>query len=194
MNLLDVILLSIGLAMDAFAVAICKGMSLKKMEWKKSVLTGGYFGFFQLIMPLIGYFLIVIFRQNEWISNLIEDFDHWIAFVLLVLIGISMIKESFSKEEVDGDFSFKAMIVLAIATSIDALSVGISFAAIDLTVNIFVAVTIIGVITFAISSLGVLIGNVFGLKFKQPAEIVGGIVLILMGLKILLEGLGVLGF
>lgn len=192
MNLLDLIILSIGLAMDAFAVAICKGMSLKKMEWKKGFLVGLYFGLFQLIMPLIGYYIIVIFKQNVWISNVIENFDHWIAFVLLCVIGISMVKESFSEEEINSDFSFKAMLMLAIATSIDALSVGISFAAINLSISVFIAVLIIGVITFIISTIGVLVGNVFGLKFKQPAEVVGGIVLVLIGIKILLEGLGLI--
>ena len=194
MNILEIIILAFGLAMDAFAVSICKGMTLKKMDWKKSILAGTYFGVFQAVMPLIGYFLILLCTKNEYIQNIIEDFDHWIAFILLLFIGINMIKESFGNEEVDGNFKFKAMIVLAIATSIDALSVGVTFAAIDLSLNIFVTVLIIGVITFIISSIGVFIGNVFGLKFKQPAEIIGGIVLILMGLKILLNGLGFIGF
>lgn len=194
MNILEIIILAFGLAMDAFAVSICKGMTLKKMDWKKSILAGTYFGVFQAIMPLIGYFLILLCTKNEYIQNIIEDFDHWIAFILLLFIGINMIKESFGNEEVDGNFKFKAMIVLAIATSIDALSVGVTFAAIDLSLNIFVTVLIIGVITFIISSIGVFIGNVFGLKFKQPAEIIGGIVLILMGLKILLNGLGFIDF
>lgn len=194
MNILEIIILAFGLAMDAFAVSICKGMTLKKMDWKKSILAGTYFGVFQTVMPLIGYFLILLCTKNEYIQNIIEDFDHWIAFILLLFIGINMIKESFGNEEVDGNFKFKAMIVLAIATSIDALSVGVTFAAIDLSLNIFVTVLIIGVITFIISSIGVFIGNVFGLKFKQPAEIIGGIVLILMGLKILLNGLGFIGF
>lgn len=194
MSIIEIILLSFGLAMDAFAVSICKGLTLKKMDWKKSLIAGGYFGVFQAIMPLIGYCLIKLFKQNEAISNFITKYDHWIAFVLLIIIGINMISESFAKEEVDGNFGFKTMFVLAIATSIDALSVGITFATMELAINIYWTVLIIGGITFILSALGVLIGNVFGLKFKQPAEIVGGVVLILIGLKILLNGLGIISF
>jgi UPF0059 membrane protein closa_3359 len=194
MSIIEIILLSFGLAMDAFAVSICKGLTLKKMDWKKSLISGGYFGVFQAIMPLIGYFLIKLFKQNEAISNFITKYDHWIAFILLIIIGINMIIESFAKEEVDGNFGFKTMFVLAIATSIDALSVGITFATMELAINIYWTVLIIGGITFILSALGVFIGNVFGLKFKQPAEIVGGVVLILIGLKILLNGLGIISF
>ena len=194
MSIIEIILLSFGLAMDAFAVSICKGLTLKKMDWKKSLIAGGYFGAFQAIMPLIGYFLIKLFKQNEAISNFITKYDHWIAFILLIIIGINMIRESFAKEEVDGNFGFKTMFVLAIATSIDALSVGITFATMELAINIYWTVLIIGGITFILSALGVFIGNVFGLKFKQPAEIVGGVVLILIGLKILLNGLGIISF
>lgn len=194
MSIIEIILLSFGLAMDAFAVSICKGLTLKKMDWKKSLIAGGYFGVFQAIMPLIGYFLIKLFKQNEAISNFITKYDHWIAFILLIIIGINMIRESFAKEEVDGNFGFKTMFVLAIATSIDALSVGITFATMELAINIYWTVLIIGGITFILSALGVFIGNVFGLKFKQPAEIVGGVVLILIGLKILLNGLGIISF
>ena len=194
MSIIEIILLSFGLAMDAFAVSICKGLTLKKMDWKKSLIAGGYFGVFQAIMPLIGYFLIILFKQNDAISNVITKYDHWIAFVLLIFIGINMIRESFAKEEVDGNFGFKTMFVLAIATSIDALSVGITFATMELAINIYWTVLIIGGITFILSALGVFIGNVFGLKFKQPAEIVGGVVLILIGLKILLNGLGIISF
>lgn len=194
MSIIEIILLSFGLAMDAFAVSICKGLTLKKMDWKKSLIAGGYFGVFQAIMPLIGYFLIILFKQNEAISNFITKYDHWIAFILLIIIGINMISESFAKEEVDGNFGFKTMFVLAIATSIDALSVGITFATMELAINIYWTVLIIGGITFILSALGVFIGNVFGLKFKQPAEIVGGVVLILIGLKILLNGLGIISF
>lgn len=194
MSIIEIILLSFGLAMDAFAVSICKGLTLKKMDWKKSLISGGYFGVFQAIMPLIGYFLIKLFKQNEAISNFITKYDHWIAFILLIIIGINMIVESFAKEEVDGNFGFKTMFVLAIATSIDALSVGITFATMELAINIYWTVLIIGGITFILSALGVFIGNVFGLKFKQPAEIVGGVVLILIGLKILLNGLGIISF
>ena len=194
MSIIEIILLSFGLAMDAFAVSICKGLTLKKMDWKKSLISGGYFGVFQAIMPLIGYFLIKLFKQNEAISNFITKYDHWIAFILLIIIGINMIIESFAKEEVDGNFGFKTMFVLAIATSIDALSVGITFATMELAINIYWTVLIIDGITFILSALGVFIGNVFGLKFKQPAEIVGGVVLILIGLKILLNGLGIIIF
>ncbi len=194
MSIIEIILLSFGLAMDAFAVSICKGLTLKKMDWKKSLIAGGYFGVFQASMPLIGYFLIKLFKQNEAISNFITKYDHWIAFILLIIIGINMIIESFAKEEVDGNFGFKTMFVLAIATSIDALSVGITFATMELAINIYWTVLIIGGITFILSALGVFIGNVFGLKFKQPAEIVGGVVLILIGLKILLNGLGIISF
>lgn len=194
MSIIEIILLSFGLAMDAFAVSICKGLTLKKMDWKKSLISGGYFGVFQAIMPLIGYFLIKLFKQNEAISNFITKYDHWIAFILLIIIGINMIIESFAKEEVDGNFGFKTMFVLAIATSIDALSVGITFATMELAINIYWTVLIIGGITFILSALGVFIGNVFGLKFKQPAEIAGGVVLILIGLKILLNGLGIIIF
>lgn len=194
MSIIEIILLSFGLAMDAFAVSICKGLTLKKMDWEKSLIAGGYFGVFQAIMPLIGYFLIILFKQNEAISNFITKYDHWIAFILLIIIGINMIIESFAKEEVDGNFGFKTMFVLAIATSIDALSVGITFATMELAINIYWTVLIIGGITFILSALGVFIGNVFGLKFKQLAEIVGGVVLILIGLKILLNGLGIISF
>lgn len=194
MSIIEIILLSFGLAMDAFAVSICKGLTLKKMDWKKSLIAGGYFGVFQAIMPLIGYCLIKLFKQNEEISNFITKYDHWIAFFLLIIIGINMISESFAKEEVDGNFGFKTMFALAIATSIDALSVGITFATMELAINIYWTVLIIGGITFILSALGVFIGNVFGLKFKQPAEIVGGVVLILIGLKILLNGLGIISF
>lgn len=194
MSIIEIILLSFGLAMDAFAVSICKGLTLKKMDWKKSLIAGGYFGVFQAIMPLIGCCLIKLFKQNEEISNFITKYDHWIAFILLIIIGINMIIESFAKEEVDGNFGFKTMFVLAIATSIDALSVGITFATMELAINIYWTVLIIGGITFILSALGVFIGNVFGLKFKQPAEIVGGVVLILIGLKILLNGLGIISF
>lgn len=188
MALWEVILLAIALAMDAFSAAICKGLTLQKMDYKKALLVGLYFGLFQGLMPLIGYFVGSAF------SIYIESFDHWIAFALLVFIGINMIKESFSKEEHDGDFSFKALIVLAIATSIDSLTVGVSFSVTKPLIGIYISVLIIGVVTFVLSTLGVKIGNVFGSRFKQPAEITGGIILILIGIKILLEHLGVISF
>lgn len=189
MNYLEIILLAVSLAMDAFAVSICKGMALKKMNWGKGLIAGSYFGIFQMMMPLIGYFIIILFRQNDSISTFIGSIDHWVAFILLVIIGFNMIRESFAKEEQNDSFTFKTMLLLAVATSIDALSVGITFGTIELQMNVFIAVLIIGVLTFIISTLGVLIGNLFGMKFKQPAEIFGGIVLILLAIKILIEGL-----
>ena len=141
---------------------------------------------FQAIMPLIGYFI------GKSFITFIESFDHWIAFAILAIIGINMVRESFSKEEVDPGFSAKAMLILALATSIDALTMGLSFSMVDLRVNIFVAVTIIGVITFVLSGLGVFIGNIFGSRFNKIAQIIGGVCLVLIGVKVLLDGLGVL--
>ena len=186
MGLIEIILSGIALAMDAFAVSICKGLTLKKMEISKALICGIYFGVFQAIMPLIGYFI------GKSFITFIESFDHWIAFAILAIIGINMIRESFSKEEVDPDFSAKAMLILALATSIDALTMGLSFSMVDLRVNIFAAVTIIGVITFILSGLGVFIGNIFGLRFNKIAQIIGGVCLVLIGVKVLLDGLGVL--
>ena len=186
MGLIEIILSGIALAMDAFAVSICKGLTLKKMEISKALICGIYFGVFQAIMPLIGYFI------GKSFITFIESFDHWIAFAILAIIGINMIWESFSKEEVDSDFSAKAMLILALATSIDALTMGLSFSMVDLRVNIFAAVTIIGVITFILSGLGVFIGNIFGLRFNKIAQIIGGVCLVLIGVKVLLDGLGVL--
>ena len=186
MGLIEIILSGIALAMDAFAVSICKGLTLKKMEISKALICGIYFGVFQAIMPLIGYFI------GKSFITFIESFDHWIAFAILAIIGINMIRESFSKEEVDSDFSAKAMLILALATSIDALTMGLSFSMVDLRVNIFVAVTIIGVITFVLSGLGVFIGNIFGSRFNKIAQIIGGVCLVLIGVKVLLDGLGVL--
>ena len=169
--------------MDAFAVSICKGLSVTKINWKHSVIAGLYFGGFQAAMPIIGYLLGSSFKDY------IEKFDHWIAFGLLLIIGANMIREAFSKEEdeLDGSFSFKSMFPLAIATSIDALAVGVTFA--FLNVQIIPAISFIGVITFLLSAAGVKIGNIFGEKYKSKAEFVGGVVLILMGVKILLEHL-----
>lgn len=184
MGVLELFLLSIGLAMDAFAVSVCKGISIKKRDWKKSIIIGIYFGGFQALMPVLGYFLGAAFQV------VITSIDHWIAFILLAIIGGRMIKESFEKddENCNDDVSFKTMTILAIATSIDALAVGITFA--FLRVNIILAVTMIGIITFILSIVGTKIGNKFGDKYKQKAELVGGIILILLGLKILLEHLG----
>ena len=186
MGILGIIIIAIGLAMDAFAVSICKGLSMKKMSWKKGLIIGGYFGFFQGFMPLIGYLLGVGFQSK------VEAVDHWLALILLAIIGIDMIKDAFSKdiEEKNESVDFKEMIVLAIATSIDALAVGITMAFLD--VNIILAILLIGIITFVISVIGVKIGNIFGDKYEKKAELAGGIILVLMGIKILVEHLGIL--
>lgn len=188
MGILGIALIGIGLAMDAFAVSVCKGLSMKKMNWKKTIIIGTYFGAFQAIMPLIGYFLGIGFQDK------VTSIDHWIAFVLLLIIGINMIKEALAGEEEgkNDNVNFKEMIVLAIATSIDALAIGITFAFLE--INIFLAIGIIGIITFIISIIGVKIGNVFGNKYEKGAQIVGGVILILMGIKILLEHLGIINF
>ncbi|MGE5474164.1 MAG: manganese efflux pump MntP family protein [Ignavibacteriales bacterium] len=179
----ELLIIAIGLSMDAFAVAICKGLSMQKMSYKNAVKTGFFFGGFQALMPLIGYILGTQFKAY------ITSIDHWIAFALLSLIGFKMISESRSEhEKFDDSFSLKNMTVLSIATSIDALAIGITFA--FLQVDIVFAVSIIGITTFVLSLIGVKIGNVFGAKFKSKAEIAGGIILIAMGIKILLEHLG----
>ena len=187
MGLVEIILIAVSLAMDAFAVSICKGLSMKKMDWKKAIIIGLYFGIFQGGMPLIGYLLGVGFEES------IKFIDHWIAFGLLAFIGGNMIKEALSKkedDEIDDKVDFKTMVVLAIATSIDALAVGVTFT--FLNVNIILAVSLIAIITFIISCIGVKLGNVFGDKYEKKAELAGGIVLILIGVKILLEHLGIL--
>lgn len=185
MGVLELIFIAIGLSMDAFAVSICKGLSLKKVNLKQMMIAGLYFGGFQALMPLIGYLLGVGFE------SFVQSIDHWIAFILLGILGINMIKESFSDDEnVDSNFTFKVMLPLAIATSIDALAVGITFA--FLRVNILISILVIGITTFCFSFLGVKIGNVAGEKFKNKAELIGGIILILIGLKILLEHLGII--
>lgn len=186
MGFIELIILSIGLAMDAFAVAICKGLSMSKMNWKKASIIGLYFGGFQALMPLIGYLLGINFQEK------ITSIDHWIAFILLGIIGINMIKEAISKdsEKQNDSIKFKDMLILAVATSIDALAVGITFA--FLKVNILLAISLIGIITFIISVVGVKIGNVFGDKYEKKAEFAGGIILILLGTKILLEHLNIL--
>jgi putative Mn2+ efflux pump MntP len=182
MGFFTLVLMAIGLSMDACAVAICKGLSMEKVNLRKAVTVGLYFGGFQAAMPLAGYFL------GKQFADLITSVDHWIAFVLLGLIGAKMIKESMGDEDCKTDepcLSCKAMLPLSIATSIDALAVGISFA--FLKVDIGPAVALIGAITFIISMAGVKVGNAFGIRFKSSAELVGGVILILMGLKILLE-------
>lgn len=187
MGIWELLILAIGLSMDAFAVAVCKGLSVKEIKVKHMACAGLYFGGFQALMPLVGYLLGVNFK------HLIERFDHWIAFVLLAIIGGNMIREALSKEEeeeMNASFGPKAMFPLAVATSIDALAVGVTFAFLE--VQIVPAVSFIGIITFLLSFVGVKIGNIFGAKYKSKAELAGGIILILIGLKILLEHLGVL--
>lgn len=189
MSLLELFIIAVGLSMDAFAVAICSGLSMRTLSFKKAATVGLYFGVFQAGMPLIGYFLGAQFADK------ITAFDHWIAFVLLGIIGGKMILDSFSKEEEDANcpeasLKFRDMLPLAIATSIDALAVGVSFA--FLKVSIVPAVSFIGIVTLTLSMVGVKIGNLFGVRFKSKAELAGGIILVLMGLKILLEHLGVL--
>lgn len=187
MSTWELLILAIGLSMDAFAVAICKGLAIKEAKLKHMIITGAYFGGFQALMPVAGYLLGVNFK------GLIERFDHWIAFLLLVLIGGNMLREALKKgdeEEMNTSFGPKSMIPLAVATSIDALAVGVTFA--FLQVQIIPAVSMIGVTTFLFSFVGVKIGNIFGLKYKTKAEFAGGIILILIGLKILLEHLGIL--
>lgn len=184
MSLAEMFFLAVGLAMDAFAVSICKGLSLGETKMKHSAIAGLYFGGFQAGMPLIGYILGIRFQ------GAIQSIDHWIAFILLSIIGFNMIKEAKESEEVSSAMDIKAMLPLAVATSIDALAIGVTFA--FLNVDIIPAVTFIGVITFAFSAAGVKIGSIFGLRYKSRAEILGGIVLIAMGIKILLEHLGFL--
>ena len=182
MSILEILLLGIGLSMDAFAVSICKGLSTKKLQIKHYLIIGAWFGGFQALMPTIGYFLGSTFEQ-------------WVAFVLLAAIGANMIKESFSKEEseTNSSFAFKTMLLMALATSIDALAVGITFALLP-DINVPLAVCLIGVTTFVCSAAGLKVGNLFGLRYKAKAELAGGIILILIGLKILLEHLGVISF
>ena len=182
---LELFTLALGLSMDAFAVAICKGLAMPKITASKAVIVGLWFGGFQALMPLLGYLLGVQFKDK------ITALDHWIAFILLAFIGINMIREALSKkeEQPDASLSFKNMVVLASATSIDALAVGVTFA--FLNVQIVPAVSSIGIITFLLSVLGVKWGNVFGIRYKAKAELLGGLILILIGLKILLEHLGV---
>lgn len=183
MDLLTLFLIAVGLSMDAFAVSVCKGLATPEYKFKYSVICGVWFGGFQALMPAIGYLLGVNFKEY------ITSFDHWIAFVLLGFIGFNMIKEALGgdDEKADPSFAPKAMAVLAVATSIDALAVGVTFA--FLSVNIIAAVLFIGICTFVISAIGVKIGSVFGTKYKSKAELAGGIILVLLGIKILLEHL-----
>lgn len=186
MGLIELFLIAVGLSMDAFAVSVCKGLAMPKCTFKRAAIVGLWFGGFQALMPAIGYILGAQFQEA------IASIDHWIAFVLLALIGGNMIHEALDndEEEADASLDVKTMFLLAVATSIDALAIGITFA--FLKVNIIPAVCFIGIVTFIISFAGVKIGNVFGARYKNKAEIVGGIILILLGLKILLEHLGFL--
>ena len=186
MGIIEIVLIGLSLAMDAFAVSICKGLSMKKMNWKSAIIISLYFGIFQAFMPVVGYFLGSTFES--YVTNI----DHWIAFILLSLIGGNMIKESFDSEDKkkNDKIDFKTMIVLAIATSIDALAIGITFAFFE--VNLLLSISIIGIITFLLSIIGVKIGNKFGDKYQNKAELVGGLILVLLGIKILLEHLGIL--
>lgn len=185
MGLLELFLVAVGLSMDAFAVSICKGLSMPKMRWKNALLSGVYFGGFQALMPAIGYLLGTQFEDA------ISSIDHWVAFVLLAVIGINMIREAVGEEEsLDDSFDVKTMLLLAVATSIDALAVGVTFA--FLKVNIVFAVVFIGCTTFVFGIAGIKIGNVFGSRFRAKAQIAGGVILVLIGLKILLEHLGIL--
>ena len=190
MKFIELLLIAIGLSMDAFSVSICKGLTTKKFSWRMALVCGLWFGGFQVLMPIIGYFLGAQFQE------MIEAYDHWIAFGLLFLIGANMIREAiWGKEEEskeNGALDFKTMLFLAIATSIDALAVGVSFACIQ--VKLWSSVLVIGLTTFVFSVLGVKIGNVFGSKYEKSAGIIGGIILILIGLKILLEHLGIISF
>ena len=187
MGFVELFLIGVGLSMDAFAVSICKGLGMRRLSMGQALVIGFFFGGFQALMPLIGWAL------GTQLADFIAPIDHWIAFILLALIGANMIRESFGEEEqLDDSFSVKTMLPLAVATSIDALAVGVSFACID--VDIVPAISIIGATTFILSAVGIKIGNVFGAKYKSKAEFLGGAVLILLGLKILLEDLGFFPF
>ena len=183
MSLTELFILAVGVSMDAFAVAVCKGLSIRHLSWRHAVLVGLYFGGFQAAMPLIGYLL------GSHFKDAIASFDHWIAFLLLAAIGFSMIREACSKEEdeLDSSLGFKTMSILALATSIDALAVGVTLS--FLSVEIVPAVSFIGIITFLFSAAGVKDGHVFGTRYKSKAEFCGGVILILIGLKILIEHL-----
>lgn len=183
MSFLELLLTAVALSMDAFAVSVGKGLSSPNASWREGLICGAYFGGFQALMPLAGYLLVSTF------SGYIQRFDHWIAFILLALIGANMIREAFSKEEasMSGSFSVKTMLLLAVATSIDALATGVTF---QLTgTNIWMAISLVGCTTFLFSFLGVKVGSTFGAKYQSKAELIGGVILVLMGVKILLEHL-----
>lgn len=189
MGIGELLLLAVGLSMDAFAVSVCKGLAMKQATLKAELTCGIWFGGFQALMPMLGFFLGALFAET------IEAVDHWVAFVLLAIIGMNMLKEAFSEDTGestgDADISVRTMFIMAVATSIDALAVGISLAMIG-NVNIFMAAILIGTCTCVLAAIGVKIGNVFGSRFEQKAQVAGGVILILLGLKILLEHLGVL--
>ena len=191
MSTVEILLIGIGLSMDAFAVAICKGLGMRRINYRHTFIIALFFGGFQALMPFLGWLLGSRFAQY------ITRYDHWIAFVLLAWIGGSMIRESLSKNEEDGkpepaELRHRELLMLAIATSIDALAVGVSFSMVELSVSIGTAAALIGCITFVISVGGVFVGHIFGAKYKNRAEFVGGAILVLIGLKILLEHFGVL--
>lgn len=182
MELAELLIIAIGVSMDAFAVSICKGLSVRRIRPKHAALTAVWFGGFQALMPLAGFFLGVSF------ADFVSSVDHWIAFILLGIIGANMVKDSFDKDEscsLDPDFSFRTMLALAVATSIDAFAIGVTFA--FLKVNIWYAVLFIGITTALFSAAGVYLGNLFGCRYKSKAEFTGGLILIVMGLKILLD-------
>ena len=192
MGVIELLILAVGLSMDAFAVSVCKGLAMKKAGAKEICIVGCWFGGFQALMPLIGYLLGTAFEQY------ITSFDHWIAFALLTLIGANMLREAFSNDEEESagaSLSFGTMLVLALATSIDALAVGITLTFLVESIGYLIfAVLSIGIITFILSAIGVRVGNLFGVKYKKGAVISGGVILILLGVKILLEHLGVISF
>lgn len=189
MAIIELLLIGIGLSMDAFAVSVCKGLATKTVKPKHYLTVGLWFGAFQALMPTIGYFLGATFEIY------ITSIDHWVAFILLAIIGIGMIRESEDEDnDTDGSFAPKAMAVLAIATSIDALAVGITFAfMIDSLSYLIFAVSAIGITTFILSAVGIWAGNIFGMRYKSKAELCGGIILILIGVKLLFEGIGIIG-
>ena len=195
MGFVEVFLLGIGLSMDAFAIAVCKGLNMKKSNLKNIAIIALFFGFFQFLMPIIGFYFCISFEKY------IESFDHWIVFVILLVLGLKMIIESLKKEKQKGDvlkldqnkLDYKELFFLGLATSIDALAAGIALA-VSCNINIFVSSAIIGATTFVLSFIGVFVGNLFGEKFKKPAEIIGGATLILIGIKVLLEHLGIVLF
>ena len=184
MSIKEIALIGVGLAMDAFAVSICKGLAMRRMNYKKAIIIAAFFGVFQALMPALGYVLGTTF------ANKIAAIDHWIAFILLALIGANMIKEALSSDDdecQDDSLRLGDLIMLSIATSIDALAVGITFAFFN--VSLLLSVSMIGIITFIICVIGVKVGNVFGEKYKSKAELAGGLILIVMGAKILIDHL-----